>query len=78
MARDQTCDFCGKPFEWTPEQEQLDIELRLFGPGFCKGLGAMCNTCDDKIIEIELRSMAEADEKERCEEGDELWESGDA
>ena len=49
----QTCDFCGTAFEWTPERVALDQHLRLFST-FCTGLGAMCDACDDKQIQLAI------------------------
>ena len=63
---EHACDFCGKVFQWTAEQVHLDLQLRLCG----SGLGACCSDCDDKMIAIELRNMAEEDARIAAEEAD--------
>ena len=59
--RTQKCEFCGTDFDWTDDQITLDAHLKLFG----SGLGAMCDACGDKVIEIEIEAMKRADEQER-------------
>lgn len=70
---EQPCDFCGAPVTWTPEQETLDLHLRLMG----SGLGAMCDACDERQIAIYQREEAEMraeDEQDAIDEEAELWE----
>lgn len=61
--RQQTCDFCKSSFDWTDEQVNLDLQLRLMG----SGLGAMCDACGDKMIAAEIEAMEHEIEQEREE-----------
>ncbi len=53
----QVCDFCGKAFEWTQEQVALDSQLRASG----SALGEMCDTCDDAIVQLEIKRKLRGD-----------------
>lgn len=58
------CDFCGMPMEWSPEQQRLDVSLRLMG----SGLGAMCDHCGDLDVEHAREEMEREDNRLRWEE----------
>lgn len=63
----QTCEFCGAAFDWTPEQVALDADLRLFST-YCTGLGACCSDCDEKQIAITIKQDRLARRRERARE----------
>lgn len=52
--RAMTCDICGSPMEWTEQQVRMDAALHLMG----SGLGAMCDPCGDRELEIIMRDEA--------------------
>jgi hypothetical protein len=60
----RTCDFCQSEFDWTADQLLLDIQLRIMG----SGLGDCCPTCDEKMVQIDIREERKERRRERRRE----------